>query len=77
MLAGIINPHCAECPIYAAGSLGAVQLMTVERPHKRDELCFDAVPEGSLVLVSDHRAHDGICSRANYFPPFAILRSKA
>jgi hypothetical protein len=50
-----INPRCAECSIYGAGSLAAVQLMLVERPHKLEELCFEGVPEGSLVLTQRPR----------------------
>ena len=45
---GVINPNCAKCPVYAAGSRAAVALM-ISRNQKH-ELCFDGVPEGSLVM---------------------------
>jgi hypothetical protein len=45
----LINPHCAECPIYAAGSIAAVHFMSVTRPQAH-ELRFEGVPVGSLVL---------------------------
>jgi hypothetical protein len=49
----IIDPQCGECPVYAAGSRAAVAYMVGRG--QADELCFDGVPEGSLVKQQQPR----------------------